>query len=163
LSTQPNAVVDRLIRAVALNPRLPPRLRETFCHNLIRVGETLGGSPRDILFFFPDRIRAALNHAKRDARPDLANQETFEELFGIRDVETYFANLAASLTYHPAAYDSDLCLLWSTDQRFAPAAASAKWTWQARKIQLIPLRGAHLAPLREGVEDFGRALRDVLA
>ena len=163
LSIEPNDFVDYLIRSVALNPRLQPRVRETFCHNVIRVVETLSGNPRDILFFVPDRIRAVINYSKRDARPDLTNQETFEELFGIRDVETYFANLAASLTYHPPAYDGDLSLLWSSDQRFGPAGGSARWTWRAQKIALIPLHGAHLAPLRDGVEDLGRALGDVLA
>jgi hypothetical protein len=153
---------DRIIRAVGLDARLDPRLRESICYNVARFYEALGDGPGALLSFLVSRVRALFRRAERDMRSGMADFEPFEKRRGTRETENYFAHLVAALTFHPKPYDGELTLVWGTDQTSMPRDPTVGWSAFVKSVRVAPIPGGHVSPLHDRIEELGRVLSGLL-
>jgi amino acid adenylation domain-containing protein len=164
-SAPSNQSVERaagIIRAVGLDARLDPRLRESICYNVARFFEALGEGPLRVAQFLIGRTRALFARAERDLRSGMADFEPFEKRRGTRSTENYFAQLVAALTFHPQPYDGELTLIWGMDQTSMPADPTVGWSRLARSVRIAPMAGGHVSPLHDRIEELGRVLDGIL-
>ncbi len=162
-SSRTLVIGDRIIRAIGLNAKLGPRLRESLIYNVARLAEAIGEGPRAIFGFFANRTRALFARAERDKRTEMAEFEPFEKRSGTRETENYFAHLVAALTYHPRPYAGVLTLIWGVDQALMPADPTVGWSRFARTVTVAPMTGGHVSPLHDRIDELGRVLGRVLA
>lgn len=150
---------DRVIRAVAGNARLSPRVREAICYNVARFNRALLQGPRATLAFV-SKLFVALVSGRRSTKT--AEGETFVRAAGDAASELSFAHIGAALAHHPHPYDGEIVLVWSQDQVNLTGDPTQGWNRLAPSVKVVPMRGGHVAPLHDLVGELSEILRSLL-
>lgn len=150
---------DFIIRGIATNRRLSPRVREVICYNLARLNRALISGPRATFAF----ARKLARSIKR--RPDSASgsgSEDFVRERGEALSELSFAHIGAALTHHPHRYDGEITLVWSADQTNLTGEATQGWNRLAASVNVVEMSGGHVAPLHDLIGELSEILGKLL-
>lgn len=151
---------DFVIRRVATNPRLSPRVREVICYNFARLNRALISGPRASFVF----ARKLASSAMR--RPGVAGGsgggEDFVRARGEALSEISFAHIGAALSHHPHRYDGEVTLIWSADQTNLTGEATQGWNRLAASVNVVRMSGGHVAPLHELIGELSEILGKLL-
>ena len=150
---------DSIIRSIATNPRLSPRLREIVCYNVARLNRALVRGPRATLAFVGKLASSILR------RPSSANTVTSEDVVRARGEavsELSFAHIAAALSHHPHHYDGEVTLVWSVEQTNLTGDTTQGWNRLASSVKVIEMSGGHVAPLHELIGELSEILGTLL-
>jgi amino acid adenylation domain-containing protein len=153
---------DAILRAIGLDARLKPDIRERLCWNVVRLFDAIGHGPKTTLRFLARRVRATLARSSGTANDRLNEPYFVEKRRGAAETENYFANLIAAYTYHPKPCDGDLILIWGSDQPATSDDTTTGWAGLARNVTVVPVRGDHSSPIREGVELVAKVIDAIL-
>jgi hypothetical protein len=154
---------DWLLRGVGLNERLDPTLREAICWNVVRLFDAIGTGPATALRFVVQRVRTALDFIYNRSATGLRRAEGFNENPVEGESFAYFVNLIAAYTYHPGPYDGEMTFVWGHTQPIVSGGPTTGWDQLARRVRVVLVSGGHLSPVKEGVEELGRAIAGELA
>ena len=156
-------VADRILRTLGRNSHLDPDFRESACYNVARLAGAVAGGPRHVLALCEERASALAARLKRKANREVADIEPFEKRRGSHETELFFAHLVAELSYHPQPYDSELIVVWATEQKFASGDPAFGWSALAPQVRVVPMGGGHVSPLFDRSEELGRIVGALLA
>ena len=152
---------DFVIRAVARNARLSPRVREIVCYNVARFNRALLRGPRATFDFL--RNLGASSLRPRSATSSQAPGETFVRSRGDAVSELSFAHIGAALSHRPHFFDGPVTLIWSSDQSNLTGEPTQGWNRLSTSVRTVGMIGGHVAPLHELVGDLSILLDDILA
>ncbi len=151
---------DFIIRSVARNARLSPRVREIVCYNVARFNRALLRGPR-ATFDFLRNLGASLFRS-RTVMPALATGETFVRARGEAVSELSFVHIGAALSHRPNFFDGPVTLIWSSDQANLTGEPTQGWNRLSTSVEMVGMNGGHVAPLHELVGDLSILLEDLL-
>jgi thioesterase domain-containing protein len=151
---------DFVIRAVARNARLSPRVREIVCYNVARFNRALLRGPRETFEFL--RNLGASYSRPRTATSSQGSGETFVRSRGDAVSELSFAHIGAALSHRPHYFDGPVTLIWSSDQSNLTGEPTQGWNRLSTSVRTVGMSGGHVAPLHELVGDLSILLQDIL-
>ena len=152
---------DFIIRTVARNARLSPRVREIVCYNVARFNRALLRGPR-ATFAFLCNLGASYMRP-RTVTSSQASGETFVRSRGDAVSELSFAHIGAALSHRPHYFDGPVTLIWSSDQTNLTGEPTQGWNRLSTSVRTVRMSGGHVAPLHELVGDLSILLHDILA
>lgn len=152
---------DRIIRAIASNERLVPRVREVACYNIAHLNRAMSAGASAVVRYVARLLRSG---AMRAAAPNRnSSGETFVRARGESVSEVSFVHIGAALSHRPHPYDGHVTLVWSDEQPSLTGETTQGWNRLAASVTTVRMNGGHVAPLHELVGDLssilGRLLR----
>jgi non-ribosomal peptide synthetase component F/thioesterase domain-containing protein len=156
-------LMDALVRRIAANAELAPKLRDTLCYNLARFHAALVLGPRALVKLAQYASRTTrLRAMRRGAGQTVPEPEPFAKRQGVRETENSFAHLAAGFSYHPASYDGEVTLVWAEDQDTVEDDSTAGWGDVAASVRTVRMGGGHIAGLNERIAELAYGMEEAL-
>ncbi len=157
------SLIDAVLRRIASNAALAPKLRDTLCYNLARFHAALVLGPGALLKL----ARYALRTNRLRPRPEGLTQtggdpEPFAKRRGARETENSFAHIAAGFSYHPQKYGGEVTLVWAEDQDTVEDDPTAGWGAVAASVRIVRMGGGHIAGLNERIAELASATEEAL-
>jgi oxalate---CoA ligase len=157
-------LLDVLLRRIASNAELAPKLRDTLCYNLARFHAALVLGPAALIKLFQYAVRTSKLRSRAAggvaAAPD---PEPFSKRRGARETENSFAHIAAGFSYHPQPYDGEVTLVWAEEQDTVEDDSTAGWGAVAASVRTVRMGGGHIAGLNERIAELASAMEEALA
>jgi amino acid adenylation domain-containing protein len=161
LPTRSIGLFDAAIRRLGSNARIDHAIRERLIYNIARLHAAAVAGIGPLGEFVRSRVvRRAIG--RREEGVQIDEPQPFEKRKGTVETENALAHLTAALTYHPKPYRGELTLIWGTGQR-AQEDPTVGWGALARRVDVVPMAGGHVAPLNEQIEELASALQSTLA
>lgn len=149
---------DVVIRRVATNVRLSPRVREVICYNVARLNRALLRGPKETFIF----VRNLLAGSRRRGAKNTGTNEGYVRSRGDTASEISFAHIGAALSHRPHRYDGEVTLIWSVDQSNLTGEATQGWNRLAKSVKTVDMSGGHVAPLHELIGELSEILKSLL-
>jgi non-ribosomal peptide synthetase component F/thioesterase domain-containing protein len=157
-------ILDTLLRRVASNAELAPKLRDTLCYNLARFHAALVLGPKALVKLFQYAVRTSkLRSRAAGGAATAPDPEPFAKRRGARETENSFAHIAAGFSYHPQAYDGEVTLVWADEQDTVEDDSTAGWGAVAASVRIVRMGGGHIAGLNERIAELASGMEEALA
>jgi amino acid adenylation domain-containing protein len=160
LPTRSFDFIDAAVRAIALDMRLPARLRMRLSQALAWINAGLVAGPVSFVRFLRERLPTLL-------RPREVTWESVPGQAGpnqtVTAEDTAFAHvIAASFSYHPRGFDGPLTLIWGDRQNTRIEVAERGWRAVAANLDLLATDGGHADLLSANLKSLSVALARAL-
>jgi len=157
-------ILDALLRRIAGNAELTPRLRDTLCYNLARFHAALVLGPNALVKLFQYAMRTSkLRSRAAGGAATAPDPEPFAKRRGARETENSFAHIAAGFSYHPQGYDGEVTLVWAEEQDTVEDDSTAGWGAVAASVRTVRMGGGHIAGLNERIVELASGMEEALA
>ena len=152
-----------MLRRIASNAALAPKLRDTLCYNLARFHAALVLGPGALVKLVRYSLRAARLRSQSQGRAQTGGDpEPFAKRRGARETENSFAHIAAGFSYHPQPYGGEVTLVWAEDQDTVEEDPTAGWGAVANSVRIVTMAGGHIAGLNERIAELAYGMEEAL-